>query len=108
MHNSPDDDLIVNFIRGYTQPVQWVGWWYKAVGSPAADSLGSILFEPDGERLRDLTTPGIREELICAVLASESLRQVVGKEVEQFLDLIAERSVGLVAERSVEGLTDNG
>ncbi len=91
MSDRPPDDLIAGYIRGYTQPMQWVGWCLNAAGTPAENALASVLHEPGGEVLRDLTAPEVREAVIRAVLASEVLREIVGPEVERFLGSLADR-----------------
>ncbi len=91
MNDRPGEDLIVGYIRGYTKPVQWIGWWLDAAGTPAGESLGTVLFEPDGETSRDLTGPVVRDEVIRVILESEPLRQAVGAEAERFLETVAER-----------------
>ncbi|MHB1557684.1 MAG: hypothetical protein ACYC61_09410 [Isosphaeraceae bacterium] len=91
MSDQSRDDLIAGYIRGYTQPMQWVGWCLDAAGTPAEQDLAAVLHEPGGEVLRDLTAPEVREAVIRAVLASEVLRLTVESELERFLESLADR-----------------
>ncbi len=46
--------LLEGYIRNNTQPAQWVGWMYAAGEASGGKALASVLFEPNGEVLRDL------------------------------------------------------
>ncbi len=90
MSDGAGQERIVSYIRGHTRPVQWIGWMLGSTGTQAGDRLGSVLYEPDGATLRDLTDPSVRERVIAVVLASEPLRRVVEAEVECFIEAVVE------------------
>jgi hypothetical protein len=86
-----DEGLITAYVTRYTQPVQWVNWWYDTDDPIAKNNLHSVLFDAGTESLRDLTTQAVREEVLGVVLSNEALRQIVFEETSQIVDSIANR-----------------
>ena len=66
-----------------TYPVQWANWWATAKSRWARRNLGKVLF--DGKKLRDLTKPSVRENVIACVLRHPSLMAVIAKECDGFI-----------------------
>ena len=92
MSDRRDEEMLIGYVRGYTKPVQWLGWWRNTAGTPASDRLGAVLFEPDGATLRDLSAPSVREDVVRVVLESDALRRAVVLEVEHLLDSVYKQS----------------
>jgi len=91
MDGKVDGDILAAYVGKYTQPVQWVDWWLNASDPAAAEVLRLILFKPQNDTLVDLTTSGVRQAIVLAVLANPSLRETVGSEFRRFLESTAER-----------------
>ena len=86
------DGQIDGYVRDLTQPVQWVGWWRDAAGTPTADRLAAVLCEADGSTLRDLTDPAVRAGVARVVREDEALRRAVAAEFARILEAAAERA----------------
>ncbi|MDX1945040.1 MAG: hypothetical protein SFU86_06505 [Pirellulaceae bacterium] len=93
MTDRVDDDLIANYIRRFTVPMQWVGWWLDSPDPATRESLRLVLFEPSGEALRSLTEPTVRDAVIRAVLENEPLRTVVALDVDRLLEELTEEAI---------------
>jgi hypothetical protein len=94
MGDADEDALITGYILRRTEPVQWVGWCLDAPEPEAEEALRAILFEPDGESLRDLTAPEVRDRVLRAVLAHAALRRAVLDEVNRLLDEVSNELSG--------------
>ncbi len=91
MKSQPDIELVEGYVRRYSQPVQWVGWWSTLPDSEDREALGRVLFGEEAESLRDLTGSEMPEKVLRVVLTSQRLLEIVRKETAQFLDRLTEK-----------------
>jgi hypothetical protein len=91
MDTRDEDEVITGYVLGHSIPVHWVNWWFALTDPSAREALGSLIFEPGGEVLRDLTLPEIRESVTRLVLANDPLRTLVGVELDKLLDDTADK-----------------
>jgi len=79
-----EDGLIAGYLsRVY--PVYWVRWWTHLPECPDKDRLAQVLLGEAGE-LRDLESPEIRPQVLSCILEGVELREMVMKEIDEFLD----------------------
>ena len=85
--NGADDDedgLIAGYLsRVY--PVHWVRWWLNLPECSDKDRLAQVLVAESGES-RDLTSPESRPQVLSCILEGVELREMVMKEIDDFLD----------------------
>ncbi len=90
MDSQLDIKLIEGFILRFSKPLQWVAWWSALAESEDREALGRVLFDEDGQSLRDLTDPEIPERVLRVVLESPRLLETVRSETSRLLDRVAE------------------
>ncbi len=79
----PSDARVVGEYLGHCLPMRWVWLMGTVADAPAAARMQGILFGEDGT-LQDLTRPGLREQVIEAVMEFPVLQQGLLREARDF------------------------